>query len=159
MKTQFFGSFLLNPSQIFFESALSLAIVNLKPIVPGHVLILPKRVVPRLSQLTNDEYSDLFHSVRIVSNALEPYYSADAFNIAVQDGKEAGQSVYHVHVHILPRKAGDFQRNDDIYEELDNQKLNEAYDIKNPFIEDRKPRSESQMAAEAAILKSLFTNS
>jgi bis(5'-adenosyl)-triphosphatase len=106
MKSFYFGSFLLNPSQIFFESSLSLAIVNLKPIVPGHVLVLPKRVIPRLSQLTNDEHSDLFHSVRIVSSALEPYYSADAFNIAVQDGKEAGQSVYHVHVHILPRKTG-----------------------------------------------------
>lgn len=108
MKSYYFGSFLLNPSQIFFESSLSLAIVNLKPIVPGHVLVLPKRVVPRLSQLTTDEHSDLFNSVREVSNTFEPFYKADAFNIAVQDGKEAGQSVYHVHVHILPRKAGIF---------------------------------------------------
>ena len=48
----FFGSFLLNPSQIFFETSLSVAIVNLKPIVPGHVLIIPKRVEARLLKLT-----------------------------------------------------------------------------------------------------------
>ena len=53
-----------------------------------------------------EEHVDLFQSVRVVSNALEKHYSADALNIAIQDGKDAGQSVPHVHVHILPRKSG-----------------------------------------------------
>lgn len=106
LKSVFFGPYLLSPSQVFFETPLSLAIVNLKPIVPGHVLVIPKRVEPRLLSLTAAEYSDLFNSVRIVSNALEKHYLADALNIAIQDGKEAGQSVPHVHVHILPRKSG-----------------------------------------------------
>ena len=53
-----------------------------------------------------EEHADLFQSVRVVSNVLEKYYSADALNIAIQDGKDAGQSVPHVHVHILPRKSG-----------------------------------------------------
>lgn len=55
-----------------------------------------------------EEHVDLFQSVRVVSNTLEKHYAADALNIAIQDGKDAGQSVPHVHVHILPRKSGLF---------------------------------------------------
>jgi bis(5'-adenosyl)-triphosphatase len=72
----------------------------------------------------------------------------------MQDGRAAGQSVPHVHVHILPRRFGDFQRNDDVYEELENQNLDKAITAD----EDRKPRTMEEMAAEASILASLFQN-
>jgi diadenosine tetraphosphate (Ap4A) HIT family hydrolase len=102
----FFGPYALHNSQIFFESSLSLAIVNLKPIVPGHVLIIPKRVEPRIMNLSAEEYSDLFLTTRVVAPKLEQFYCSEAMNIAVQDGSAAGQSVPHVHIHILPRKTG-----------------------------------------------------
>jgi bis(5'-adenosyl)-triphosphatase len=101
-----FGPHVLHPSQVFFESAYSIAVVNLKPITPGHVLIVSKRVESRLMGLLTEEYKDLFETVRIVAPKLEAYYGAEAVNIAVQDGSAAGQSVPHVHVHILPRKKG-----------------------------------------------------
>ena len=50
---------------------------------------------------------------------VEKAHSCPASNVAVQDGKEAGQSVPHVHVHVLPRKGGDFAKNDEIYERLE----------------------------------------
>jgi bis(5'-adenosyl)-triphosphatase len=106
IKNYLFGSFTLNPSQIFFESKLCIGIVNIKPIVPGHVLVLPKRVESRLLNLTHEEYSDLFDSVKKISSVVESHYKADALNIALQDGSAAGQSVPHVHVHILPRRLG-----------------------------------------------------
>lgn len=102
-----FGSHVLHNSQIFYESSLSLGVVNLKPIVPGHVLIIPKRVEPRVMNLTSEEYIDLFLTARIVGPKLEQYYQAEAMNIAIQDGVAAGQSVEHVHIHILPRKRGE----------------------------------------------------
>jgi bis(5'-adenosyl)-triphosphatase len=102
----FFGPYALHNSQIFFETPLSLAIVNLKPIVPGHVLIIPKRVEPRIMNLSTEEYSDLFLTTRVVVPKLEQFYYSEAMNIAVQDGSAAGQSVPHVHIHILPRKTG-----------------------------------------------------
>ena len=110
-----FGKFRISPSQIFYKSpsGLTAAIVNLRPIVPGHVLVIPTRVVRTLSQLTDEEYDDLWRSVRKIQNALEKHYNAGGFNVAVQDGRVAGQSVPHVHVHILPRKAGDFEQTDD----------------------------------------------
>ena len=69
----------------------------------------------------------------------------------MQDGKEAGQSVPHVHVHILPRKAGDFENNDDVYTHLDNQNLHESFESR-----ERVPRTVDDMAVEAATLSSLF---
>jgi len=55
-----------------------------------------------------------------VSKVVEQVYRANALNISVQDGKEAGQSVAHVHVHILPRHTGDFTENDEVYEKLED---------------------------------------
>lgn len=101
-----FGPHVLHPSQIFFESALSIGIVNIKPIVPGHVLVIPKRVEQRIMDLTGEEYTDLFESVRFIAPKLEKHIGAESLNIAIQDGEKAGQSVPHVHVHILPRKSG-----------------------------------------------------
>lgn len=56
------------------------------------------------------------------------------------------------------RSLGDFARNDDVYEELDRQKLNEEFE-ENPFTKERKPRSIEEMAIEASILKNLFPQS
>lgn len=148
-----FGPFPIHKDTIFFESSLSYGIVNLKPILPGHVLIIPKRVVPRFAELTEEEMVDLYSSVYKISPKLESHYGCSALNIAMQDGKDSGQSVPHVHVHMLPRKAGDFKRNDDVYEKLEDQKLDKVF-VED---EDRKPRTQEAMAAEARELRSIFT--
>jgi bis(5'-adenosyl)-triphosphatase len=83
-------------NQVFYRTALSFAIVNLKPLLPGHVLVCPQRVVPRIRDLRPDEISDLFLAVQRVSRVLEKVYSADGLNIAIQDGAVAGQS-YALH--------------------------------------------------------------
>lgn len=96
--------------------------VNLKPILPGHVLVSPRRVVPRVTDLTPAETSDLFLTVRRVGRMVERVYGATSLNIAIQDGAHAGQSVPHVHAHIIPRKAADLDHAggmDAIYDLLD----------------------------------------
>jgi len=159
-----FGKFRISSSQVFYvsPSGLSAAIVNLRPIVPGHVLVIPKRVVPKLSQLTNDEHDDLWRSVRTVQNALEDTLHAGGFNVAVQDGKEAGQSVSHVHVHILPRKTNDFERNDDVYDKLEawaptdamvKEKEESKEGLYVPDDEDRKDRTMEQMEEETMLYR------
>lgn len=74
--------------------------------------------MPRLSGLTDLETNDLFLTVKRVSAMLERVHKADALNVAVQDGVEAGQSVNHVHVHVIPRRKGDIE-GDEIYERMD----------------------------------------
>jgi bis(5'-adenosyl)-triphosphatase len=162
-----FGNFKINKSQIFYESPshLTAAIVNLRPIVPGHVLVIPKRIVPKLSQLTNEEYDDLWRSVRTIQNALESCYQAGGFNVAVQDGKVAGQSVPHVHVHILPRQEGDFERSDDIYDKLEEwaptramreDKERNKVELEVPDDDDRMDRTMQMMEEESNLYKALM---
>ena len=120
-----FGPFAIS-NQVFHisPSRLTFGLVNLKPLLPGHILICPVRSVPRLSQLNGEETADLFNTVRRVSRTLERLYSATAMNVAVQDGVDAGQSVPHVHVHVIPRRGGDMDERgggDVIYELMDGE--------------------------------------
>ena len=78
--------------QVFYRTTLSFAIVNLKPLLPGHILVCPQRVVPRLHDLAADEVADLFVTVQHVGAALERIFRADALCIAIQEGVVAGQS-------------------------------------------------------------------
>ncbi|OQE92941.1 hypothetical protein PENNAL_c0006G00896 [Penicillium nalgiovense] len=117
----YFGSFIVT-SQVFHTTPLTFALVNLKPILPGHVLVSPRRVVPRVTDLTPAETSDLFLTVRRVGRMVERVYGATSLNIAIQDGAHAGQSVPHVHAHIIPRKAADLDHvggTDAVYDLLD----------------------------------------
>lgn len=147
-----FGPHICKSSQAFYETPLSICFVNIKPIVPGHVLVIPKRVCPRFADLTVDEVTDLWTTVHYVGPVLERHYGCEALNLAIQDGRASGQSVAHVHVHMLPRKPDDFKRNDDIYEELESQALDKAFDPN-----ERRPRTEQSMAEEATELRALFT--
>uniref|UniRef100_A0A668UD76 Bis(5'-adenosyl)-triphosphatase n=1 Tax=Oreochromis aureus TaxID=47969 RepID=A0A668UD76_OREAU len=110
------------------------------------VLVCPLRPVERFRDLRPDELADLFSTTQRVANLVEKHFSATSITIAIQDGPEAGQTVKHVHVHVLPRKAGDFQHNDSIYDELQNHDQ-EDKDIPSKW------RSEEEMAAEASDLR------
>ncbi|KAF8203770.1 diadenosine 5',5'''-P1,P4-tetraphosphate asymmetrical hydrolase [Pholiota molesta] len=159
-------------SQAFYRASLSYAIVNLKPIVPGHVLVIPNRPVPRLADLDDNELACLMRSIKRVGSVIEKVYGADALTIACQDGKAAGQSVTHVHFHLLPRKfLGDpfAGKNDEVYPALEMNEGSLQSDFKqrssdvahpNPLRvdadEDRKPRSMEEMVKEADFLKGFF---
>lgn len=113
-------------SQVFYKSRLSFAIVNVKPLLPGHVLVCPDREVARFNQLSTEEVADLFMATRAVAKSLERFYGADSLNIAIQDGPLAGQSVPHVHVHIVPRRVHDLKNSNEIYELLNRNDIEEA---------------------------------
>ncbi|KAJ6090520.1 Histidine triad (HIT) protein [Penicillium sp. IBT 16267x] len=170
----YFGSFLVT-SQVFHTTPLTYALVNLKPILPGHVLVSPRRVVPRVSDLTTAETSDLFLTVRRVGRMVERVYGASSLNIAVQDGADAGQSVPHVHAHIIPRKPADLDHRggtDAVYDMLEGEDGDVGKAFKEvdggdgaeaerpqrrtrfPVVDNeaRKPRSMEEMVAEAEML-------
>nr|XP_007146925.1 hypothetical protein PHAVU_006G082400g [Phaseolus vulgaris]ESW18919.1 hypothetical protein PHAVU_006G082400g [Phaseolus vulgaris] len=81
-----------------------------------HVLVCPKREVKRFVDLTADETSDLWLTAQKVGTQLESYHKASSLTLAIQDGPQAGQTVPHVHIHLIPRKSGDFEKNDEIYD-------------------------------------------
>lgn len=91
------------------------------------MLLIPKRKVLRFNDLSQEEVTDLFISSQKVSVVLErevnslwfsltlSQFRATSLTFAIQDGKDAGQTVEHVHLHIMPRKKGDFAHNDEVY--------------------------------------------
>ncbi|XP_035245256.1 bis(5'-adenosyl)-triphosphatase isoform X2 [Anguilla anguilla] len=144
-----FGQHIIKASAVFLQTELSFALVNRKPVVPGHVLVCPLRVVERFCDLHPEEVADLFKTTQRVAGIVEKHFQGSSLTIAIQDGPEAGQTVKHVHVHVLPRRAGDFKRNDSIYDELQK---HDREDEDMPA----KWRTEEQMASEASTLKQHF---
>lgn len=160
-----FGQIILSPSVIFFRSKLSFGFVNIKPVVPGHVLVSPVRIVKRFADLTSEEVSDLFCTTQKIAAAVQKEFEGTSLTISIQDGPEAGQTIEHVHVHILPRKKDDFLNNDDIYKELDrHDKENddiykEMTDLDmTDAVNRRRQRTDEEMAAEAQKLSRYFSN-
>ncbi|XP_056591277.1 bis(5'-adenosyl)-triphosphatase isoform X3 [Triplophysa dalaica] len=139
MATFRFGQHIIKSSAVFLQTELSYALVNRKPVVPGHVLVCPLRVVERFRDLHPDEVSDLFMTTQRVADVIEKHFQATSLTIALQ----------HVHVHVLPRKTGDFERNDSIYDELQKHDK-EGEDVPSKW------RSEEEMTKEASELRGLF---
>ncbi len=77
------------------------------PIVPGHVLISPKRCVADYSELTSEERAAIEDLRQKMHGALTKAFGAQGFNYAWNESKFAGQSVPHFHLHMLPRTEGD----------------------------------------------------
>ncbi|KAB2009392.1 hypothetical protein ES319_D10G163700v1 [Gossypium barbadense] len=156
MSTEFysFGPYKIDPKEVFYSTPLSYAMVNLRPVVPGNVLVCPRREVKRFADLTVEETQDLWLTAQKIGGRLECFHKASSLTFTIQDGPKAGQTVPHVHIHILPRKDGDFERNDEIYDEIDV-KENELKEKLN-LDKERKDRSLEEMCKEAEEYRSLF---
>ncbi len=83
------------------------AFLDIFPRREGHTLLVPKRGVKHISELSNDEVSELFVGLKSVQSILSNYFQTEDFTICVHDGEKAGQEVPHVHVHVIPRTIGD----------------------------------------------------
>lgn len=77
------------------------------PIVPGHLLIVPRRCVRTMDELTAAELEAMLRLAGKLKAALRAEFQADGFNCAWNEGEVAGQNVPHLHWHLLPRRAGD----------------------------------------------------
>ena len=93
--------------EILAESPRSLAVFDSFPVSKGHALVIPRRHVATIWDMTEEEYADAFLLARRVKDILQERYAPDAFNVGVNCGEVAGQSVWHAHIHVIPRYAGD----------------------------------------------------
>ena len=83
------------------------AFPTMTPIVPGHVLVCPRRIIARWEDLNPEETQSLLNLVFAIKKALKKVVGASGFNVAWNEGSVAGQSVAHLHVHVVPRCPGD----------------------------------------------------
>ena len=142
--------------EIFYVTNLSFAFTNLKPVVPGHVLVAPKKVVSRLSELSPEEIADLFVAAEFVGKIVAAEHpESDALTVTVQDGKSAGQTVPHVHVHVMPRNPNDIfnskNKNDDIYEAINS--AERSVHVDQPAQVTARPRTEMVTEAQALLTR------
>ncbi|KAJ8982346.1 hypothetical protein NQ317_013096 [Molorchus minor] len=134
-------------SNVFYRSKYSYAFTNIRCVVPGHVLVATLRQTSRLINLSQEEIADIFQTAIAVQRVMEQEHNCSSSTICVQDGKFAGQTVPHIHIHILPRKLGDFNQNDDVYGHLAK---HDKEDNPQPL------RDPQEMAKEARRLRKYF---
>jgi diadenosine tetraphosphate (Ap4A) HIT family hydrolase len=97
------------PSQlkILAEDELTMTIKEKRPISPGHLLVITRRHVPSFFDVTKEEQQALFKAVSAAHDQFYKNANPSGFNVGVNQGADAGQSVFHVHVHLIPRFHGD----------------------------------------------------
>jgi diadenosine tetraphosphate (Ap4A) HIT family hydrolase len=95
-------------AQLVYEDDLAIVLNDNFPVSKGHTLIVPKAHIANIFELPDPTYSHLFKLVKINSEILmNKDLSIGGFNIGVNQGVFAGQTVMHVHIHLIPRRSGD----------------------------------------------------
>ena len=97
----------LSAERIIDSNELGVVIRDGYPISEGHTLIIPKRHVGSFFKTTQDEKIALLALLENAQKQLKKEFNPHSFNIGVNDGKEAGQTVPHLHIHLIPRYESD----------------------------------------------------
>lgn len=93
--------------ELIAESATVYAIYDKYPVGKGHALIIPKRHVESFFDLSLKEQAALFFVLNHIKTQLQGLFNPDGFNIGINIGEKAGQTIPHVHIHLIPRYSGD----------------------------------------------------
>jgi diadenosine tetraphosphate (Ap4A) HIT family hydrolase len=96
-----------NHQDFLYENDLVYAIYDQFPVSKGHVLLIPKRHVEHFFLATEEEQKAILDAITYCKNVLDTLYYPDGYNIGVNQGVSAGQTIMHYHVHFIPRYKGD----------------------------------------------------
>ena len=100
----------LDESRIEIENNLALSFKDLYPVTNGHTLVIPKRKVQSFFDLTEEETAAMFELLHLQKEDLKNKDSSiTGFNIGINDGEDAGQTIMHCHIHLIPRRSGDME--------------------------------------------------
>ena len=92
-----------------FENNLALAFYDEFPVSRGHVLIITKKHWPTFFDISKEEREAIFDLIDITKKSLDNLYKPDGYNIGINCGAWSGQSVMHMHLHVIPRYKGDVE--------------------------------------------------
>jgi len=93
--------------EVIGEEGTAVAFPDAVPVTRGHTLVVPRRHEPDLLGLSTQELDDMWHLARRLCTELAAELGADGFNLGVNVGRAAGQTVAHAHLHVMPRYLGD----------------------------------------------------
>jgi len=104
----------------FLETSNFLAVYNVAPILPGHSLIITRAHITSFMELSDNELYEFVSFSRKAIRILMHAFNTEAFNWTLQEKEEAGQTIAHMHIHIIPRKHDDLPEPGDWYPRLNN---------------------------------------
>jgi len=105
-----FCELLQKRENIIYENELAFAIYDNYPVTEGHALVISKRHFASFFNATEAEIFAINQALRSTRELLEKRFRPDGYNLGVNQGEAAGQSVMHLHVHLIPRHFGDVIR-------------------------------------------------
>jgi len=97
------------PEEIIAETDTALLVTDTYPVSLGHCLVIPKRHIATYFECTEAENHDFRTLILRAKEVIDEKYSPDAYNIGNNNGLDAGQSVFHLHIHVIPRYKGDVE--------------------------------------------------
>jgi histidine triad (HIT) family protein len=95
------------PSYKVYEDENTLAFLDIHPSAPGHTLLIPKAHVAQVEDLPEEDARYLFSTLHLIVGRIQKAMGAPATTIGINNGRESGQEVPHVHIHVIPRTQGD----------------------------------------------------
>ena len=98
-----------DPDQVFLETDEVIGLWDRYPVSPGHALLIPRRHVADWFDATAEEQHALTQALTTARSTIREKHQPDGFNIGINAGKAAGQTIFHLHVHLIPRYKGDHE--------------------------------------------------
>lgn len=95
------------PAAIVYESAEAMAFLDIRPVVEGHTLVVPKKHCRNLFDLDDESGCAVMHASRVVARALRAAFNADGLTVLQSNERAGGQTIFHYHVHLAPRFYND----------------------------------------------------
>lgn len=96
-------------SEIILENDLAYAIYDVFPVSKGHILIIPKAHKSNFFELTFEEQSKCLLLINKAKKIIDKKFKPDGYNIGININKDAGQTIWHSHIHLIPRYNGDVE--------------------------------------------------
>ncbi len=94
-------------SEILLENEKFIAISDARPVTKGHTIVTPKKHVVSFFDQTDEDEKELYQFLKELKIVIDKKNSPDGYNIGINDGRAAGRSIDHLHVHVIPRYSGD----------------------------------------------------
>lgn len=98
-----------NYKEIIAENNLAFAICDKFPVNKGHALIIPKRHFSDFFEATQEEITAIYSLLSKVKSIIDKEYNPQGYNVGINVGEHAGQTIMHLHVHLIPRYEGDIE--------------------------------------------------
>ena len=93
------------PAEIIYEDDISIVIEDINPQAPTHLLIIPKKVIPKLSDASIEDQDILGHLMLVAGKIAKQLELDETFRLVINNGAKAGQSVFHLHLHLLSGRS------------------------------------------------------